>query len=68
MFLFSLYVQNCHNAKVLLQKNYLYFTESNFLCYAKVFIIWFSPAIRLVKPGSQFVFKILYPIQLIWLV
>ena len=25
-----------------------------------IFVIWFSHAIRLVKPGLQFVFKIMY--------
>ena len=34
--------------------------DSNFLCYMKTFITWFSHAIRLVKSGLQFVFKIIY--------
>ena len=38
------------------KKKYLYFNDSNFLCYMKIFIIWFSHAIRLVKSGRQFVF------------
>ena len=39
---------------------YLYFNDSNFLCYIKIFITWFSRAIRVVKSVRQFVFKILY--------
>ena len=47
-FLFSLYVQICYNVKFLLYKKYLYFNYSNFLCYMKFYIIWFSHAIQLV--------------------
>ena len=42
-----------------LYKKCLYFNDSNFLCYMKLFIKWFSQAIRLVKSGRQFVHKIL---------
>ena len=61
-FLFSLRVKSCYNLKLLLYKKYLYFNDSNFLCYVKIFAIWFSHAIRLIKSGRQFVFKILYSI------
>ena len=40
---------------------YLYFNDSNFLCYMKILITWLSSrVIRLVKSGRQLVFKILY--------
>ena len=29
--------------KILLIKKYLYFNDSNFLCYMKIFMIWFLP-------------------------
>ena len=50
-FLFLLYAQ------FLLQKKYLCYNGSNFLCYIKNLIIWFSHDIRLVKSDPQFVFK-----------
>ena len=50
-FLFLLYAQ------FLLRKKYFCYNGSNFLCYIKNFIIWFSHDIRLVKSDPQFVFK-----------
>ena len=41
------------------KKKYLYFIDSNFLCYMNIFVIWFSHAIRLAKSGRQFLYKIL---------
>ena len=46
--------------KVLFITKYLYFNDSNFLCYMKILTMWYSHVIRLVKSGRQFVFKILY--------
>ena len=37
-----------------------------FLCYMKIFIIWFSHAIQLVKSGPQFVFKIIYIQEIVY--
>ena len=51
---------NCYNVKLIIKKIYLYFKDSNFSFYIKNFIIWFSHAIRLIKSGRRFVFKILY--------
>ena len=45
---------------IFIVKKYLYFNDSSVLCYIKIFIIWFSHAIGMVKYGRQFVFKILY--------
>ena len=61
--LFSLYEQNCYNKKnLIIIKNYYH--NKNILmirifCYIKIFILWFSHAIRLVKSGLQFEFKII---------
>ena len=51
------------NKKIVIIKNSYY--NKNILmirifCYMNIFIIWFSHAIRLVKSGLQFVFKIIY--------
>ena len=49
-----------HYMKNSYSKKYLCFNNSNFLCYMKFFIIWFSHVIRLVKFGRQFIYKILH--------
>ena len=49
-----------YNQKTYYNKYICILNDSNFLCYMKIFIIWFLHVIRLVKSGRQFVLKIIY--------